>query len=92
MEMNNEVSYCPQIARHGLEKSIKIVEKWSEEHPIMTNTMKFKKVFGCEPRTGKDTYLCIPKAKRDDDGECSDDCKNCLKWWDEEWKEPVDDK
>ena len=28
------------------EKAVAIVEKWSKEHPIMTNKMKFEEVFG----------------------------------------------
>ena len=29
-------------------EAIEIVEKWAKEHPIVTNAMKFKEVFGVE--------------------------------------------
>lgn len=30
-------------------EAIEIVEKWAKEHPIVTNAMRFKEVFGIEP-------------------------------------------
>lgn len=49
---------CPlhdeHICMHGIEegeeeKAVSIVEQWSKEHPVMTNRMKIKEVFGCNP-------------------------------------------
>lgn len=46
---------CPlhdeHICMHGIEddeaeKAVSIVEKWSKEHPVMTNEQKFREVFG----------------------------------------------
>ena len=78
-----------QIVKQS-KKQVEIVEKWSKEHPIMTNARKFMEVFGCEPRTGKGSYFCTPKAKRKNDN-CSDNCEDCLKWWDKGWEEPEND-
>lgn len=44
-------------------EAIEIVEQWAKEHPIVTNAMKFKEVFGIEP--SKQT--CFNHI----------DCKNC---------------
>lgn len=37
---------CDQFVSCFPEKAVKIVEKWSKEHPIMTNKIKFEEVFG----------------------------------------------
>lgn len=37
---------CTGLEREKPEKAIAIVEKWSAEHPVMTNAQKFEEVFG----------------------------------------------
>lgn len=33
------------------EETVALIEKWSKEHPIITNEMKFEEVFGEIPQT-----------------------------------------
>ena len=67
---------------------IEIVEKWSKEHPIVTNADKFKEVFGIDPRTPEGTYICPAFTVTLD--ECARrECDNCRKkYWESEYKEP----
>lgn len=61
------------------------VEKWSKEHHIITNRMKFKEIFGhdypyktsakCDAYTRNCKYINTKLM-----------CATCL-WWDEEYKE-----
>ena len=37
---------CGEAMRNHPEKFVKAVEKWSNEHPIITNRQKFREVFG----------------------------------------------
>lgn len=53
-----------QVKFHAYE-AIETVEKWTKEHQILTNAMKFKEVFGIEP----ETQACVISK-----GICSD-CK-----------------
>ncbi|MBR3360895.1 MAG: hypothetical protein IKG39_06125 [Lachnospiraceae bacterium] len=38
--------HCSDFMGEYAEEAVRIVEQWSNEHPIMTNLMKFKEVFG----------------------------------------------
>lgn len=38
--------YCRTFIKTCTEQAVDIVEKWSNEHPTITNLMKFKEVFG----------------------------------------------
>ena len=62
------------------------VEKWSKEHPIITNRDKFKEVFGWEiPKNFQDCY-----AMQYCDCLDSNDCSECPYngFWGKEYKEP----
>lgn len=66
---------------------IEIVEKWSKEHPVVTNRDKFKEVFGIEPKVcPRMIYIDIKSLS-----ECLEsDCKKCTQeFWDLEYKVPV---
>ena len=71
------------------EEIVSAVEKWSREHPVMTNAMKFEEVFGEKPANGKGERLCPPIAFRKSK-DCSCECSECDQWWDEPYKEPED--
>ena len=80
---------CGEIPRKCALNDIEaeaIVQKWMNEHPIVTNAMKYKEIFGVYPikeSTGK--YVCPPQnATKDCNIRTCDDCKT---WWDEEYKE-----
>lgn len=57
---------CPLVGHvcgtHGTtfyaEKTIEIVSSWAKEHPIVTNELKFKEDWGCEPKSIGGIYLC----------------------------------
>lgn len=42
----NGRTYCFGMDKDITEKRVEIVEKWSKEHPIITNGEKFEEVFG----------------------------------------------
>ena len=73
----------------------KILEEWAKEHPVMTNADKYieviKNVFGGDVDKTKTRSVCIKFILGI---ECNDECtcKECLKWWDEEYKEPEKEK
>ena len=85
---NNKNISCGMLELGYPTEAIAIVQKWSDERPVMTNKEKFvqtmKDVFGADivinngdcPPT--DSYL----------EECNERCSECLKWWDEPYKEP----
>lgn len=62
-------------------EAIAIVQKWSDEHHVMTNKEKFvqimKDVFGINP-----VNACPPMSG------CTKLCAECKEWWDEPYKEP----
>ena len=72
---------------------IEAVEKWGEEHPIITNGQKYKEAWGVEPRN-ESGALCCPKymGLLKDLSECypfSGECGACKeKFWSSEYKEP----
>lgn len=38
-----------QLETENTKLAVDAVEQWSKEHPVMTNRMKIKEVFGCNP-------------------------------------------
>lgn len=89
---NKAMISCYKFESEHQAEAIAIVQKWSDEHPVMTNKEKFvqimKDAFGADivinngdcPPT--DSYL----------EECNERCSECLKWWDEPYKEPEEKK
>lgn len=45
-EKKEESNSCYTFEIQHPKESVSIVEKWSREHPVMTNAMKFEEVFG----------------------------------------------
>ena len=85
---NSDIDCSDFISTYPKE-AVKIVEEWSKEYPIMTNAMKFKEVFGCEPYETMTIRYCPPIAYRT--SKCMRNCEECKVWWDEGWKEPEND-
>ena len=90
VECNNCPFYEEVCSTEGIEGAlfhsyevIEIVEQWAKEHPIVTNAMKFKEVFGKEIR--KDSCVNLGVKCRDcdysEDGEC--DVRN--RFWNAEY-------
>ena len=71
---------------------IEAVEKWSKEHPIVTNQVKYKEVFGFEPKS-KDGILACPRNMGVSVPDCREmicfDCKH--RYWNSEYKEPTNE-
>lgn len=71
----------------------KILEGWAKEHPVVTNAEKYieiiKNTFGEDADKTKIRESCIGNSLGI---ECIKDCSECLKWWDEEYEEPVKEK
>lgn len=83
-----------------LDEYEKILEGWAKEHPVMTNIDKYidvmKNTFG-GTKLDKDKVRqrgCLQLAGREiDSNKCANmSCLECLKWWDEEYKEPAKKK
>ena len=78
-----------------LDEYERILEEWAKEHPVMTNADKYieviKNVFGGDIDKTKTRSVCIKFILGI---ECNDECtcKECLRWWDEEYKEPEKEK
>lgn len=72
---------CYKFEAEYLAEAIALVQKWSDEHPVMTNKEKFvqiiKDVFGINP-----VNACPPMS------ECTKLCAECKAWWDEPYREP----
>lgn len=43
---NKTKAYCDNFMSRSPEEADRIIMQWSAEHPIVTNAMKFKEVFG----------------------------------------------
>ena len=73
----------------------RILEEWAKEHPVVTNAEKYieviKNVFDGDVDKTKIRSVCIKYILGI---ECNDECtcKECLRWWDEEYKEPEKEK
>ena len=67
----------------------KILEEWSKEHPVMTNADKYieviKNTFGEDLEKTKIRGACVERVRGI---KCIHNCEKCLRWWDEEYKEP----
>lgn len=80
---------CGYYVMNEPEKAEAIVRKWADEHPIVTNRMKYKEVFGSEPiKEISGAYICPPVYAYKNCELVSISCAECKKWWDEEYKEP----
>ena len=87
---------CKSAVLNECEKAIFAVDVWSKEHPIITNAMKFKEVFGFNGDTVN--KVKPEKGIAGTKGSCGyDDCRDscgsrcfprCPMWWDDEYKEP----
>ena len=75
----------------------RILEEWAKKHPVVTNADKYieviKNTFG-GTKLDKDKVhqrVCLQLVGKEiDSNKCvSMCCSECLKWWDEEYKEPV---
>lgn len=78
----------------------RIIEEWAKKHPVVTNADKYieviKNTFG-GTKLDKDKVRqrgCLQLAGREiDSNKCANmSCLECLKWWDEEYKEPEKEK
>ena len=78
---NNKNISCGMYGFQYPAEAISAVQKWSDEHPVMTNKEKFvqiiKDVFGINP-----VNACPPMS------ECTKPCAECKAWWDEPYREP----
>lgn len=78
----------------------RILEEWVKEHTVMTNIDKYIEVIkntfdGTKFDKNEVRQGMCPKlvGKEIDSNECAImRCSECLKWWDEEYKEPEKEK
>lgn len=80
---NGHSIYCRTFEEKYPEEAIKIVQRWSNEHPIVTRLEKYiqiiKDTFGEEVTI---EYDDCPPVPCDD----SKDCEQCRKWWNEPYE------
>lgn len=78
----------------------RILEEWAKKHPVVTNADKYieviKNTFG-GTKLDKDKVhqrVCLQLVGKEiDSNKCASMCcSECLKWWDEEYKEPKKEK
>lgn len=89
--------YCKNfpMSEEEIEEYEKILEEFAKEHPVVTNAEKYieviKNVFDGDVDKTKTRSVCIKFILGI---ECNDECtcKECLRWWDEEYKEPEKEK
>ena len=76
-----------------LDEYEKILEEWVKEHTVMTNADKYieiiKNTFGEDAEKTETMELCIGSSLGI---KCIHNCEECLKWWNEEYKEPEKEK
>ena len=73
--------------------SLEYIEKWAQEHPPITYEQKYKEVFGVEPKTRGQTYICPGNAGWFNVVNCVGPCAKCKEeFWHSEYKEPKPDK
>lgn len=63
---------------------IEVIERWTDEHPIITNAMKFKEVFGTEVL--KDACVNGDKQCKECEYFNGDSCDVRKRFWYEEYK------
>lgn len=87
---------CCELSEKQIINVIEKTEQWSKEHPIITNAMKFKEVFGfygdTVNRVKPERGIAGTKGSCGYD-DCRDSCGSrcfprCPMWWDDEYKEP----
>ena len=71
----------------------RIIEEWAKEHLVVTNADKYieviKNTFGEDLEKTKIRGACVERVRGI---KCIHNCKKCLRWWDEEYKEPEKEK
>lgn len=79
---------CRTFEEEYPEEAVSIVQKWSDEHPKMTNKEKFievmKNTFGLELKISSND--CPPLATYEYEL-CQMECEDCKKWWDKPYEE-----
>lgn len=62
-ENSRGYNVCDLINTRRYEEAVEIVEKWSKEHPKITNAMKFEEVFGFKISRSNESgeYLYLPE-------------------------------
>lgn len=62
-ENSRGYTVCGLISTGRYEEAVEIVEKWSKEHPKITNAMKFEEVFGFKISGSNESgeYLYMPQ-------------------------------
>lgn len=58
---------------------IELIEKWTKEHPAITNKEKIEELFGVK---------IDPELECKPGGCTGTSCEECRKWWSEEYKGP----
>lgn len=77
---NGKYCDCVKFVIQYPEECVGLVEKWAEDHKIITNADKFKEVFGIDkPLMGKLTSVCYKPDGVDFMYE---------EWWNKEYVEP----
>lgn len=89
-ENNGEKINCCEFEAEHQSEAIAIIQKWSDEHPVMTNKEKFvqimKDVFGVEINIPN--VKCSPLGFYSGKNCISIICDDCHAWWNEPYKEP----
>ena len=75
------------------EKAEAIVQKWADEHPVVTNKDKYREVyrevFGKRlTRSNRSFTTCPPHIAYPEQCKQIGGCDKCMKWWEEEYKKP----
>ena len=84
---NDKELYCNKLEEYYPNEAIKIVEKWSKEHPLISNVDKYKEViketFGDDFEIeicGNKPYENIPDCRC-----CMMNCDECIEFWNSEY-------
>lgn len=88
-DKNSRGVSCSGLETNYPKEAIKVVEDWSKEHPIMTNTEKYKQLM--KSILGDDFEIENCPNRSHDVPSCAcdkmNDCSECEKFWNSEYKE-----
>ena len=93
--------YCKNfpMSEEEIDEYEKILEEWAKEHPVVTNAEKYieviKNTFGAklnETQMSQVRGICVKGVVGLNVACNTTHCSECMKWWNEEYKEPVKEK
>lgn len=82
-----EPKFCTDCLMDAPDEGMKIIQEWSDEHPIETRMEHFIKMFPNTAAFGVDPHICVRLLNRDIEITKEQCREGCVKCWNEPYTE-----